>query len=352
MIIRKIRQLSLCLPFLLNLSCQNSQQSSSNLLLETDDRKTTDTALLRSVHEDVNEFVNSQIEQVRWEFGSTGRDLSSRDLRDFLNRVREVTSAPVAGSGVGFNTPILSIELSKLTEIEAWALGFLDPDANEILLIKFKDSLYKNNPVGISRNGLPKRPSHVSRAVADHSIAPVIKLEENILGIDKLAHFFEQGHWYYDTELIGKLTGPEQRRTFGYFMEGHPKLNPKLERNQFHTDEIKQKHLQLSEIFAYYCSSCVININDGTGILNTFTYTNGFGYYGASSTGVVSLADHNANEEGYSFFRDLYEDPFGFVFDIRDYNLRSMNENNGEQDNILVAGVVAEKNNQSNSEEE
>jgi hypothetical protein len=56
---------------------------------------------------------------------------------------------------------------------------------------------------------------------------------------------------------------------------------------------------------------------------------NRFGYYGSYSSGVISYADMNANEEGYKFYENVYESykkGEKYVFSVNDYNTASFNE--------------------------
>jgi hypothetical protein len=58
-------------------------------------------------------------------------------------------------------------------------------------------------------------------------------------------------------------------------MEGDPDLDPAL-------------HQKYGPIFKQWCGRCA-----------------SFGYYGTASTGVISYADINANEQGSEFYRQL-----------------------------------------------
>ncbi|MBF0442874.1 MAG: hypothetical protein HQK54_13290 [Oligoflexales bacterium] len=66
-----------------------------------------------------------------------------------------------------------------------------------------------------------------------------------------------------------------------------------------------------------------------------------FGYFGSASTGVVSYADMNANENGYNFYQRLKSDPLHYQFRFSDYNINEMNETNVPSK--FTHGVIAEK---------
>jgi len=199
-----------------------------------------------------------------------------------IQRVYEALSLPRVGSGFGVGRGTTRIEVSAFTEIEAWLDENLDEAKGEKRSIKFKESRYRLNPVGfsgLSKGQWPRKPSHLTEWTANHSIAPVIKVGNVYLGIDKFAHFFEQGYWYYKTKVQeGSSSRPlteQERFQFGQYMEGDGDLP-------------KELHSKYQKIFASWCRTCA-----------------SFGYYGSASTGVISYADMNANEVGRSFYLKL-----------------------------------------------
>ena len=146
---------------------------------------------------------------------------------------------------------------------------------------------------------------------ADHSIAPVVRIGSDLVGIDKFAHFLEQGYWYFDATHQGLLQDAAERREFGLYMEGDPDLDKTL-------------HSKYRAIYSRYCPAC--------------TKLGGFGYYGSKSTGVVSYADTNANESGYEFYQQLWANPAGYELRLADYATGTWNEQNNPSK--FVSGVT------------
>jgi hypothetical protein len=141
--------------------------------------------------------------------------------------------------------------------------------------------------------------SHSVTATADHSISPVIRVGEHLIGVDKVGHFAEEGFWYFLAEKKGLVQGEAERWQFGQFMEGDPDLP-------------KDLHPKYRKAFGAFCRTCVM--------------FGGFGYYGMASTGVCSHADMKANESGYQMFVALEADPAGYRFDLSQFDVQSWNE--------------------------
>jgi hypothetical protein len=282
--------------------------TNSDIMLETDDRATAETAQLVDVEKIINGHINKVLSEIRAEKTPKDNKWTYTTKADFLKEVAKRLSGPRRGSGVGLGSGSFRIEVSVLTEIEAWLIENLSSEKREIVFVPFEKSLYGDNPVGAFK---AKVPSHSSIATANHSIAPVIKVHGVLLGIDKLAHFLEQGYWYYDATNRLELVSQKDRWEFGAFMEGHP--------------DVKKEHYpKYKELFGFYCGACVI--------------AGGFGYYGSASTGVISNADLAANEDGYVFYNNLSRNISDYEFDLSAFNLKSWNEQNNKS--LYIPGLV------------
>jgi hypothetical protein len=291
-------KLHLLAPFLTIsiLGCLPKSDQTSDVLQETDDRTTPKSAQLIEVGPRLNDYMNRIIEKARLEVNPDRLEWTPVRRTALFKAVAKSIESNRKGSGIGFNVGKQRIEISALTDIEAELFQTLKAEKNEILPIKFADSRYGKNKVGISIN----RPlSMQTKGSADHSISPVLRLNGTIVGLDKIGHFAQQGYWYMDAKLRGTLTSYQERWQFGQFTEGDPALSP---------DTFKRYR----GIYGYYCKACVI--------------LGGFGYYGMASTGVISFADMNANESGYKFYQALWDRPQDYTFDIFKIDTKKWNE--------------------------
>lgn len=294
----------------LAISCLSKKppETNADVMLETDDRATAATAQLVDVEAIINAHINKVLSEVRAEKTPIDKKWTYAAKADFLKEVAKRLAGPRRGSGVGVGSGAFRIEVSVLTEIEAWLIENLSPEKREIVFVPFEKSLYGDNPIGAFK---AKVPSHSSVATANHSIAPVIKVRGVLLGIDKLAHFLEQGYWYYDATNRLELVSQKDRWEFGAFMEGHPNVR-------------KELYPKYKELFGFYCGACVI--------------AGGFGYYGSASTGVISNADLAANEDGYLFYKNLSQNISDYEFDLSTFNLKTWNEQNNKS--LYIPGLV------------
>lgn len=277
-------------------ACGGATESSSEVKLETDDSETEQTRRLVDVSKPIEDFVNGIVAGVRAAVNPGDAPWTDAMKEQLLRDVQRLSSGPRRGTGVGFTWATIGFEISVLTQIEAHLMETLAAERHEIKYTKFKDSIYRDNPVGLTSWHVP---SHVTSAVADHSIAPAIRVGEALIGIDKLGHFFEQGYWYFDATRRGLVGGATERREFGAYMEGDPDLSRSL-------------HKKYEGLYRRYCPPC--------------TRLGGFGYYGAKSTGVISYADMEANEAGHGFYERLWDDPAGFELRLSDVPLDLWNE--------------------------
>jgi hypothetical protein len=277
-------------------ACGGATESSSEVKLETDDSETAETHRLVDVSKPIEDFVNGIVSGVRETVNPGDAPWTDAMKEQLLRDVQRLTSGPRKGTGVGFTWATIGFEISVLTQIEAHLMETLATDRHEIKYTKFKDSIYRDNPVGLFSWHVP---SHITSGIADHSIAPAIRVGGKLIGIDKLGHFFEQGYWYFDATRTRLLEGATERREFGAYMEGDPDLSRSL-------------HEKYEGIYRRYCPPC--------------TRLGGFGYYGSKATGVISYADMDANEAGHTFYEKLWDDPAAHEFRFADFSLDSWNE--------------------------
>ena len=253
--------------------------------LEVDDRLTPESQKLVDVSAKIETFVNQGLNKIRTQY-KNDPSLIESDFHKFAGDVSTYLTKARKKSGI----VILGFTIVPYTEVEAWALETLDPKNNEILVIPFDQSRYKDNPVGVF---CARVPSHMHRSLSDFTVGPVIKVHQTLIGVDKLSHFLEQGFWYYDAKLSAA-----ERHGFGQYMEGDPSL-------------AKDQYAKYQRIFTSYCGSC-----------------SRFGHYGSEASGVISFADMEANESGFNFYKQLEKDPLHYHFSLSDYPYDKWNEVN------------------------
>ena len=277
---------------------QAKANNNSQLRQETDDRETARSAVLVDASAKIDEYMNQKLAEARGAANPNNlpwdKAMTARLIEEFAKR----TAVTEEGTGLGIAVGNVSLEISKLTKAEFDIIHMLDANKNEILPIKFSDSRYSDNPIGIVAG---KFPSQKTRLTADHSISPVMRLGTVLIGMDKIGHFLEEGWWYYQAEGRGLLHGLDERWTLGQFMEGDDVVPV----------EVRSRY---EKIYGTFCSVCVVG--------------GGFGFFGAKSTGVISYGDINANESGYQFFSALAEDPAGYQFKILSFPVDKWNEQN------------------------
>lgn len=257
-------------------------------LLECDDRLFWATKKLVDVQKKIEDHVNSVIADARTAYPKGTQDAGKKIARYVFDHLGKNK----AGTGVGPGNKI-----SELTEIESWLKDNLS-EGTEKYTWKFKDTRYGESPLGIF-SGIP---AHLREAYADHSIAPTIKVGDWLIGTDKWGHFFQQGYWYFDLGLnqIGRLS-------LGLWLEGDQDCYKK----PFYPD-IPGKVLDVvggaKEIDSRWTAAINSRFPDAGKMFP--------GVFGAASTGVISYADIQANEDGFRFYRDLAADPYGYQFNI------------------------------------
>ncbi len=293
---------------LLLLGCvQGKANNNSQLRQETDDRETERSAALLDESAKIDEYMNQKLADARSAANPTNLPWDNAMTAALIQEFAKRTAVAEHGTGLGFAFGNVSLEISKLTKAEFDIIHMLDANKNEILPIKFSESRYTDNPIGIISG---KFPSHKTRLTADHSLSPVVRLGTVLIGLDKIGHFLEEGWWYYQAESRGLLHGFDERWTLGQFMEGDDVVPV----------EVRSRY---EKIYGTFCSVCVVG--------------GGFGFFGAKSTGVISYGDIYANESGYQFFSDLAADPAGYQFKILSFTVDKWNEQNSPSK--LVPGL-------------
>ena len=275
---------------------QGKADNNSQLRQETDDRETMRSAALLDQSAKIDEYMNQKLAEARSAANPNNlpwdKVMTATLIQEFANR----TAVAEQGTGLGVAFGNVSLEISKLSKTEFDIIHMLDANKNEILPVKFSESRYADNPIGIISG---KFPSQKTRLTADHSLSPVVRLGTVLIGLDKMGHFLEEGWWYYQAEGRGLLHGFDERWTLGQFMEGDDAVPV----------EVRSRY---EKIYGAFCSVCVVR--------------GGFGFFGAKSTGVISYADINANESGYQFFSALADDPGGYQFKILSFPVETWNE--------------------------
>jgi hypothetical protein len=217
----------------------------------------------------------------------------------------------------------------KETKLEAYLEKNLSAKKKEIYLIPFEKSRYRKVPI------LSKRPTgddnvqmlqktplmfwHLGNA--KEAMSPVVKIrvgnKEVPTGLDKWGHFFQQGFWYFEAFQKG-YTDKGIRDRFGLFLEGDPALTAKFPG--------KEHQIMWSWIKDHV-----------DGLFNIFGEAPG--RHGWLASGIVSYADMAANEAGYQFYKELYdnwakwaEKPNNYKFNIdaffkrKNIDLETLNE--------------------------
>jgi hypothetical protein len=122
---------------------------------------------------------------------------------------------------------------------------------------------------------------------------------EVVIGLDKLEHFFQQGYWLW---ILSGIKGPDGsqvdmttavgRRRFSIYMEGPGATGQGARGN---ADAFPT--LGAFEMEAYKK-------------MGTLFYGSRFkaGIMGLASTGVASVADMNANENGFQFYNAIHSE--------------------------------------------
>lgn len=264
------------------------QFDKSRVDLESEDRESKYTQAVVDSTDTLNLIINNALDEVRDDLSfSQEEELTTDQINIFLQKVYRRLGRNIDGSGIVIRVPFLKFEFSPLVAIEKEIIEKFNQES-EIVRVPFSSSRYGKNPVGLLKG---KEWSHKTKTIADHSIAPTIRVGEVLIGIDKLGHFFQQGYWYEDSGLE-----KAELINWGGFLEGDTEL----------PESSYETYIKVTK---KYCKSCAK-----------------FGYFGSYSTGVISYADIDANIYGYEFFQLLRADPW-MKFDIRAWNLNKLNEN-------------------------
>lgn len=269
--------------------------------LEADDSAVGQKLKLQNIKEKVEYLINIMIDKTR-EKVLIEKNWTNEQRDNLIKELMNKTCSKRPTTGLNINLLGFNIDVSPFIEVEAFILDNLSENNNEFARVLFNESKYKDNPIGLFTG---KVITHKTLHYANHSLAPIIRIDDTLIGIDKIGHFFEEGYFYFSENL-----NKEERHEFGLFMEGDPDL---AEENRQRYDTMFKKYV----------------------------YPSWFGFYGSATTGVVSYSDMNANEDGYKFFSELYKDPYNYKFSFSNFNVKNWNEEN--VGNKYLHGIIETK---------
>lgn len=264
-----------------------NNDNTARVMQETDDRESALTSSLLDSGSDLEEHVNNVLLNSRILFSakdSEGKKVVV-DKAGFLNRVFQHLGAEIDGTGID----LFVAELSKLTAIEVWFDKDMYGAENKVVAIPWEKCRYADNSVSI----FSRYPSLKTKSLAQHSMAPVVRIHGVLMGVDKWAHFFNIGYLYFQVPEL--RASQKERDAMSRWLEGEPEM-PEAERSRIK----KIAKTMDSRVF--------------------------FGIYGMVSSGVYSNADMAANEDGFKFFEALNAKPETYKFSLSDYDLKKYNE--------------------------
>ena len=216
-------------------------------------------------------------------YGCGGLDDTATDVNDKTNEAikkanakspvpKDVCDAVYRELG---GRPIAALSMSN---IEAWA--------SRLALNPFSNKARKPNPFKTKYSGVDTKavmPLTGKPIPLAPLLAPIMKIKDYCVGSDKLGHFFEQGHEYFD---IAHTAGKTAADAEAYGVK---------------TEE---------------------------------------GIFGLTGTGVFSNADLEANRQGLNFYEDLFKAP-SMTFDIAKYINGNWNEEtNPNSYETATGGIV------------
>jgi RHS repeat-associated protein len=304
-------------------------------LREADDRLTNRTKQLVDVSKILENHVNEVIQAAWRDSQGAGESATA-----FVKRVYEQLGANAPGSEVTvwplsplpgrLNVPL---SFSPIAKIGVWLDSNLKVDENQIVKLTFAESRYGDNPLRGVAKAVWALPWLHNKETADHGIAPTIRIGDTLMGTDKWEHFFQQGYWAFAASMSDK-----EARVYGLWLEGDPTargrylgLYPKLQQ-QWKGINPPDKHYMIDGYYA--------------GLSTPFGEKTWFGKYGSESTGVISYADINANDNGLKFYRNLFDaytkGQATFTFSVGDYAIQDFNEQNVP--NKFVNGLTVNDN--------
>ena len=260
--------------------------------MESDDREFALTAHLVNVDSLLENHINAVIHSCR--------RYQERDA--IVTCVFQQLGLQVKDSGYSV------LKFAPLCRIEIWLEQTLQPE-RQIADISWRDSRYGNNKTGAGQIFRAPVISHLSPGGAEHTIVPTIRVGGVLVGIDKWAHFFTTGYHYW--QQISLRDSFQRRWMVSRWLEGDH-----LTRDQ-------------RRVYREYVRS----MKDYK-VLGLVKY----GVLGAWSSGVISTADMFANEFGFQFYRQLYENPHGYRFNIASIDMRKLNE--GHTPSKFVKGMI------------
>ncbi len=276
-------------------------------LTESDDRIIVGkTDKLKDSAKAIENYVDGVIDAGR-KAGLKGKELSKFVYENLGQNVKNsgITKTGKHGGSISERTKI-AIDVENLLTLN---------NNDEIVRIPFKESKYskiENNKI-LTTPLVGALPAYWTQATRDHTIAPTIKVNEVLIGTDKLEHIFQQGYWLYNEEL-----SLDDQYKFSNFLEGFNlntwgKMDITHVRASLANKEAYDANRERFEtIFKKYASKPGISI---------------YGVYGSGSSGVLSQADIVANLKGAEMFKLIETDP-NYKFEFKNMDVNKLNEVN------------------------
>ncbi|MGC4004012.1 MAG: hypothetical protein QM811_13175 [Pirellulales bacterium] len=287
-------------------------------LLETHDVLDKNTQNLVDVSGKLEDYINQVVQDAA---NNPNNDTAAKFIREVFQKLGQVGEKPPENFPERF---------ARYTKIGEWLQSHLDAKKNEIVDVPFKDSRYGCNDVGL------KSPvwSFKTPEAAEHTIAPTLKIGDVLIGLDKLEHMFQQGHWLLEysnrddkglqrsdyklnpQNFVPLLKNDNDRDNFGRYLEGGELLDP--QGKPLGAAETKK----LESGFNFAAS---VYFGGALGLQNWK------GHFGSGSSGVISNADVVANKFGFEFYREIlnhYKNKTlgQYKFKFSDFDIKQLNE--------------------------
>ena len=283
--------------------------------VETDNRPTAKgNDKLKNSDAIINKYVQGVIDsEVKYVTALSNLTPEQKKQR-LVDRIFERLGKNVPNSGVQ------DTNTAALTEIEVW----LSPRKRNLKLgehindIDVADSRY--SPV---RGLFGTYPGWYYLA-RNHTLGPTIQVKDTLIGTDKLGHFMQQGYWLYDATVRGWTFGNETlkltqatRDEFNGWLEGT---------SETQVGEMPEGDSSDPDVVAW--ENHKKKMEQYEALAKTFYPRAKWGIFGRWSTGVISKADMNANNEGYKFYQQIYNEALNgtYKFDITNFAVPDLNE--------------------------
>lgn len=292
-------------------------------LREVDDRRTEKTKKLEDSRADLESYSNGVLKKARGfaAFLVALPDAVGLDTKALRRDAIVWSVYAQLGKSPNRTDPLTPIEKHIET---TWPKGDKDLKGAKQYTPKFEESWFSRTPANMQ---VP--PAWRQALTRDRTLAAVININGVLMGTDKWGHFFQEGFWYYFNKL-----GPADRKKFGAFLEG----DEQAFYGRVGLTKAEKDKANAAMLAKWKDPYDLLKPDLGFG-LHSKPY---FGMFGSGPTGVISYADNNANEAGFTFYTKLAANPDAFVFKVTDYPYKEFNEANegGNPRNKAVGGVV------------